>query len=315
MKIALCFIINYDHILNKEALWREWIESNKDIINVYFYYKDLTKIQSSWILDHAIPEKYIFETSYYHVIPAYTSSINYALTHDRENQWFCLLTDSCCPIISPKRFRYLFYKYYNNSIMSWRKAWWNIQFHKRANLALLPEELRLANDPWFILNRQNVIHCIKFIKAYPDLVNTISSGGLANESLFAIAMYICNQLQNKNVICGVTHLTDWSRMASPTSPHLFKEANNRDIKFIDDSLETNKYAAFIRKIAPEFPDDVLRKYIFEQDDSDLVIIEPSIVIYKRYKRYVIYYLLPVIGFVGFLYLFFRLPMFSRSFSS
>ena len=28
--------------------------------------------------------------------------------HDKNNQWFCLLTDSCCPIISPKRFKYLF---------------------------------------------------------------------------------------------------------------------------------------------------------------------------------------------------------------
>ena len=46
MKIALCFIINYDHILNKEDIWREWIEPNKDIINVYFYYKDFNKIKS-----------------------------------------------------------------------------------------------------------------------------------------------------------------------------------------------------------------------------------------------------------------------------
>ena len=41
----LCFIISYDHILNKEELWREWIEPNKDIINVYFYYKELQKIK------------------------------------------------------------------------------------------------------------------------------------------------------------------------------------------------------------------------------------------------------------------------------
>jgi hypothetical protein len=44
MKIALCFIISYDHILIKEDLWRKWIEYNKDIINVYFYYKDLKKL-------------------------------------------------------------------------------------------------------------------------------------------------------------------------------------------------------------------------------------------------------------------------------
>ena len=44
MKIALCFIISYDHILNKEDIWKEWIEFNKDIINVYFYYIKLKDV-------------------------------------------------------------------------------------------------------------------------------------------------------------------------------------------------------------------------------------------------------------------------------
>jgi hypothetical protein len=299
MKIALCFIISYDHVLNKENLWREWIEPNKDIINVYFYYKELQKIKSSWILEHIIPEKYIFETSYYHVIPAYMSSMNYAFLHDSENQWFCLLTDSCCPIISPKRFRYLFYKHYNKSIMNWRKAWWNLQFHKRANLSLLPEELRLANDPWFILKRKNVEHCMNSIKAWPKLANTVCSGGLANESLFAIMLHMYKQLESPNVISSVTHITDWSRMTSPTSPYLFKEVNERDIKFIDDSLETNKYAVFIRKISPEFPDDIIKYYISNKEaDNALVIREPAFVIYKRFKKYVVFYLIPFMVLIG-----------------
>jgi hypothetical protein len=33
MKVALCFIISYDHSLNKEDIWREWTEANADIIN------------------------------------------------------------------------------------------------------------------------------------------------------------------------------------------------------------------------------------------------------------------------------------------
>ena len=87
MKIALCFIISYDHILNKEHIWRNWINENKDIINVYFYYKDITKIKSEWILQHVIPEEYIQKTSYFHVIPAYISLMNYAFIHDDKNQW------------------------------------------------------------------------------------------------------------------------------------------------------------------------------------------------------------------------------------
>ena len=283
MKIALCFIISYEHILNKEELWREWIEYNKDIINVYFYYKDINKIKSQWISQHTIPPNYIHETSYYHVIPAYLSVINFAAKHDARNKWFCLLTDSCCPIVSPKRFRYLFFTYYNNSIMSWKRAWWNVDFHKRANLAKLPDELRLANDPWFVLKREHVNQILNFVNKQNDVTKLICSGGLANESLFAIILYGYKQLDSA-VISAVTHITDWSRMASATSPHLFKDANEKDIEFIDTELgknsagvEKNPFAMFIRKISPEFPDTILRHYIYKhnkEDDMSLVIPEP-----------------------------------------
>jgi hypothetical protein len=311
MKIALCFTISYDHILNKEVLWREWIEPNKDIINVYFYYKDITKIKSPWILEHALPPNCIHETSYYHVIPAYLSLMQYALKYD--NQWMCFLTDSCCPIISPRKFRALFYSCWNKSIMSWKPAWWNINVHKRANLALLPEDLRLANDPWFVLKRENVEQILHFSKKQISVVKTICDGGLANESLFAIIMHGYKQLRSEevqvnsiikpflylaqwslpmhnfisrkqtipSVINSITHLADWSRMDSATSPHTFKEGNTRDIQFIEENLEKNKCAMFIRKIAREFPDEILKKYIQKKDDH-IIFIEPLIFIYRRW---------------------------------
>jgi len=311
MKIALCFIISYDHILNKEDLWREWIEPNKDIINVYFYYKDRTKIKSSWILQHALPPSCIHETSYYHVIPAYLSLMQHALKYD--NQWICFLTDSCCPIISPRKFRALFYSYWNKSIMSWKPAWWNINVHKRANLALLPEDLRLANDPWFVLKRENAEQILHFAKTKSQVVKTICDGGLANESLFAIILHGYKQLKSEeiqvnsiirqilylaqwslpmhkfiskkqtipSVINAVTHLADWSRMDSATSPHTFTNANSMDIQFIEDNLLKNKCAMFIRKIVREFPDEILKKYIQKKDDH-IIVMEPLLFIYRRW---------------------------------
>ena len=304
MKIALCFIINYEQVLNKENIWREWIEPNKDIINVYFYYKDFNKIQSQWIRDHSIPPKFIHETTYYHVVPAYLSLMRFALVHDVYNSWFCMLTDSCCPIISPKKFRHLFYQNYNKSVMSWREAWWNIEFHKRANLAKLPKELRLANDPWFTLKRENVCQVIDFVNKQQDITKTICSGGLANESLFAISLYCYKQLEiNGPVIQSATHIVDWNRMQSATSPHLFKKADEQDIKFIDSSLEKNKYAMFIRKVAPEFPDDILRNYIYEynkDNDNKLILREPIIFTYNRIKKY-LYIYSPYMMFLLFAY--------------
>ena len=293
MKVALCFIISYEHILNKEEIWREWIEPNKDIINVYFYYKDINKIKSPWILNHTIPPNYIHETSYYHVIPAYLSILSFAIKHDNNNQWFCTLTDSCCPIISPKRFRYLFFNYYNKTILSWKRAWWNIHLLKRSNLSLLPKEFQLGNDPWFVMKRENVIQCLHYVNIQQTIVKTICDGGLANESLFAIIMCAYKQLEpNGPVISATSHLTDWNRMSSFTSPHIFKDANSTDIKFIDTELAKNKYALFIRKIAPEFPDDVLRDYIYKknkQHDDDLVIITPPLFIYIKLKYYLYFF--------------------------
>ena len=296
MKVALCFTISYKHILNKEHIWKEWIEPNKDIINVYFYYKDLKQIKSEWILKHTIPPNYIHETSYFFVIPAYMSLMNFAVKHDANNQWFCMLTDSCCPIISPKKFRYLFYNYYNQSIISWKKPWWNVDFHKKANLRLLPENLRLANDPWFVMKRENVLQCLYFINKEQKLTQLVCSGGLANESLFAIILQVYKQL--KDVICAVTHTTEWIRPASSTSPHLFKDADEQDIKFIDKSLNNDKYVMFIRKISPEFPDTVLREYIYsysKEKDDKLVISNPFLI--KQWLLFlstVLYYGLPII---------------------
>lgn len=291
MKIALCFIISYDHILNKEHIWRKWIDYNKDIINVYFYYKDITKIKSTWIQEKAIPQKKIINTSYYHVIPAYISILAHASHADPKNQWFCLLTDSCCPIISPRRFRKLFFDNYNKTIMSWKKAWWNIEFHKRANLALLPEDLRLANDPWFVLKREDVARIIQYFHVKGDIATTICQGGLANESIFAIILEAYNEL--KNVVSSVTHITDWSRMTSSTSPHVFKEGNDLDIKFIENELKEKKYQMFIRKVAPEFPDKILESYIYDTEFNNLEFIE------TRIKSY-----LNVFVFWGYLIVFF-----------
>jgi hypothetical protein len=289
MKIALCFIINYDHILNKEDIWKQWIEPNKDIINVYFYYKDLHKIKSQWIRNHTIPSNQIFETSYYNVIPAYLSLMNFALQQDTNNTWFCFLTETCCPIVSPKKFRYLFYEYYSKTLLSWKPAWWNIDFHKRANLHFLPEEYRLANDPWFVMKRENVEQCLTFVNKYKDITRNVTSGGLANESLFAIVMHSYKQLEGKEVLSRVTHITDWSRPTSPTSPHLFKDGGEKDIAFIETELEKNVCAMFIRKISLEFPDHLLEHYIYhysKEKDNMLVLREPPIFFYMRWKSFI-----------------------------
>ena len=259
MKVALCFIISYEHILNKEELWIDWINSNKDIINVYFHYKNINMITSPWIKSHTIPQKITKNTTYFNVVPAYMTLLSYAYKHDETNVWFCMLTESCIPIISPEKFREMFFNNYHKSIIKCQPAYWNIYLHSRANLRFFDKKFQLANDPWFILCRDHVYKCLLFITVKKSVYNKINMGGLANESMFAIILQTFGELTNpKRLINESSNLSDWSRMASPTSPYLFKEATEENINLISNLLKENKYTIFLRKFHSSFPNSVIK---------------------------------------------------------
>ena len=258
MKVALCFIISYNHILNKEQLWIDWIEPNKDIINVYFHYKDINLIKSPWIKRHTINPKYIQKTTYYNVVPAYMALLSQAFNLDSENMWFSMLTDSCVPIISPEKFRKMFFDHYQASIIKCKPAYWNVTLHRRANLRLLKKAYQLANDPWFTLTRYHVQKCFIFSSQQKNVFSRVNSGGLANESIFAIILQTFHEItNNQRLINESSSFADWKRMSSSTSPYLFKEATDENINVITNLLKENKYALFLRKVDPEFPSDVL----------------------------------------------------------
>ena len=271
----MCFLIN--NKINKEDVWKKWIEQNQDIINVYFHYKDFNKIQSPWIKMHTIPPDLVHPTTYYNVVPAYMALLSYAFHHDLNNKWFCLLTDSCVPIISPVKFRKLFFENYKASIFSWKPAYWNLDIHRRANLRLLKKEFRLANDPWFTLTRMHVHKFIIFLAAKNNIYQLVNSGGLANESIFAIMLQTFGELTNKNsLIKAVSTITDWSRMSSPTSPYLFKNGDNlaADINIISNLLKENPLAMFLRKVDRSFPDQAILD-LYGNENIDLFLLSKS----------------------------------------
>lgn len=260
MKVALCFIISYQHVLNKEQLWIDWIEPNQDIINVYFHYKNINLIKSPWIKLYTIPPKYIQNTTYFNVVPAYMSILSYAYEHDKENVWFCLLTDSCVPIITPDKFREMFMNHYQASIIKCMPAYWDITLHRRSNLRLLSQEFWLANDPWFTLCRDHVYKCLLFLTYRTDTFNKINMGGLANESLFAIILQTFGELKNRmRFINESATICDWKCMSTPTSPNVFKDATPENINIISNLLKENKYGMFLRKVDRTFPDYTIKQ--------------------------------------------------------
>ena len=263
MKIALCFLISYQHIINKEHIWIQWIKELEDIVNVYIHYTDYSKIQSQWIKQRVLPYKYIVKTNYTHVVPAYMSLMYYASEKDPTNQWFCFVTGSCCPIIPASVFRRQFFENHRKSIMTYKPIWWNPFLVNRANLLRLKPEYHLGNNPWFILSRDAVTKCLLYQKKNFLIYHVICSGSIANESIFAIMLSSQNILNNNHVINKEVFATDWKNMDSPTSPHTFRKGNTEEICFIEDK-KREKYIMFLRKVGCEFPDDVLKNYISEK---------------------------------------------------
>ena len=270
MKVALCFIVNYDNTLNKEGIWRKWIESNRDIINVYIHYNKNIPITSEWVQSHAVPVGYVTSTSYFYVVPAYMSVLHYAYQNDKANTWFCFLTESCVPVISPQAFRRLFFENSRASIFAWRKAWWNVHLVKRANLRLLEEDMRLGHDPWFVLTRDDVRRCISYPITNSGLYTTLCNGGLANESLFAIVLYQNKTLHNS--INFPSHITNWDKPSSATSPYVFSTGSADEIGYINEQLHKNRYAMFLRKVSKEFPDEILSQFTCEKDGDNMYFV-------------------------------------------
>jgi hypothetical protein len=186
--------------------------------------------------------------------------LSYAYEHDIHNNWFCLLTESCVPIISPEKFRKLFFANSFSSIMKWKPAYWNINIHRRANLRLLTKEYWLANDPWFTLCRAHIQKCILFMFVKPNIYKQINNGGLANESMFAIILQTFHELTDTQYLINESStISDWTRMSSPTSPYLFENGSDENMLIISNLLKENKYAMFLRKVHPLFPDEKLNE--------------------------------------------------------
>jgi hypothetical protein len=188
------------------------------------------------------------------------SLLSYAFEHDKDNVWFSLLTDSCVPIISPSKFRKLFFDHYQASIIKCKPSYWDISLHRRANLRLFGKEYWLANDPWFTLCRKHVHFCILFATLKNKMYKKINEGGLANESIFAIILQTFKELNNPlRLINDSSTIADWTKMSSPTSPNIFREDSEENLKLINDLLKENKYAIFLRKVDRSFPDTALKE--------------------------------------------------------
>jgi hypothetical protein len=85
---------------------------------------------------------------------------------------------------------------------------------------------------------------------------TICAGIIANESIFAIILKFYRRL--KFVLNYGSHVTVWTKMSSPTSPYVFREASLQDTEYVLREREKNGFIMFMRKVDTTYPDEALR---------------------------------------------------------
>jgi uncharacterized protein YlbG (UPF0298 family) len=82
-------------------------------------------------------------------------------------------------------------------------------------------------------------------------------------------LYSCNKV--KEVLPFVTHAANWTKMSSATSPYVFQYGNDEEVAWVTSFLEKNKYALFLRKVDPSFPDHMLRNIIYTSKKNKYII--------------------------------------------
>lgn len=245
MSATLVFFVSGQHVLWQEAVWRKWVHEAR--CSVVVHYTDKSRVASPWLRQHMMPQAATRPTTYYDMVPAMMSALSYAY-QSFPATWFCLLTESCAPAVSPARFNDLLASVGEKTLMHWQPAWWNTALHRRANLRLLPTMLRLGHDPWFVIGRDDAYACLDgFYRRHSRLCRTVCAGGLANESIFAILLHLAGRLHG--VLNEHVSATDWSRMSSATSPHVFSAGDEADCNaFLRRFSTDNPYTLFLRKV-------------------------------------------------------------------
>jgi hypothetical protein len=240
--------------LSKEHVWRRWLQA-LDILgvkyNIYVHCSDPSVIKSEWLKKYIIPVS--LPTAWDFHMDAELTLLEYAL--DKTNDaWFINLSETTVPYVSPQKFQKMFKEFSTNTILSYRKPWWNVKEENRANLQLFPAKARFGNSEWCVICNEDM-RTIVYVWKKTEIINTMMKEPHADESIFSVTLYLANNF--KNTINALVTIMDWERDYWGPSPHTFTEYSAADKKFITEFVKGQHHLMFIRKIASSFPDEVL----------------------------------------------------------
>ena len=266
---TFCFLITGD--LTKEHIWRDWFAGLERlqfkygiVVHCSLSYKNTVK--SEWLRQWFLPDECMRPTAWGWLVDAMMSMYDHAVqTHPAE--WYTLHSDSCVPMVSPERFVETFNKYKQKSFVSYDKIWWNPNIVRRANLRMLPQQMHLVHSQWCIFCHEDLSQMVSLSKTNEQIKNIlsiVSSGHTGDESYAAILLLNINRL--KNVVKKKTTLVDWKRTPNGNNPYKFDAWTKTDEEHVRENrrMNANEYM-FMRKVGAAFPDNVLRRYIFDHE--------------------------------------------------
>lgn len=266
--VTFCFLVTTD--LVKEHIWREWFDQLQQLqfkfkIIVHCSPSNVDNVKSDWLKLHFIPNKRTRDTAWGWVLKSMMSMYEHAID-TCPAAWYTLHSETCVPMVSPETFIRIFNEHKQHTFVSHRRAWWNILKVRRANLHLLPSDMHVAHSQWCIFCHEDLSQLVKMSKLDEHIKNALSvlAGGHAAEESYAAAL-LGSINDMKNVINQPTTLVDWNRSLNGNNPHVFIEWTDADETIVNDLRKTNANTfMFMRKIGPTFPDEILRKHIFDE---------------------------------------------------
>jgi len=266
--VTFCFLVTTD--LVKEHIWREWFDRLQQLqfkisVIVHCSPSNVDKVKSDWLKRHFLPHERMRAAAWGWVLNAMMSMYDHAIDACPA-AWYSLHSETCVPMVSPEKFIEIFNMRKQHTFISYCNAWWNPLKVKRANLHLLPPAMHLAHPQWCIFCHEDLSQIINLSKTNKSIKNVLArlmGGHAAEESWAAIMLLIINNL--KNVMNQTTTLVDWKRTPNGNNPHTFISWTAHDETIVRDiRRNAQNEHMFMRKIGPNFPDHILRRYIFNE---------------------------------------------------
>lgn len=285
-KIAFCFLI-YD-IINHEELWNKFfldVDINKYNIYIHYKYNVPLKYFEKYKLNKTIETKYADIS----IVKAQNLLLKKALKHDKTNELFIFLSNSCIPL---KSFEHV-YNTLNENFSYFNITSQNQCFPRCNNtLKYLDYQYIQKASQWCILNKKHANLLLENQEEYIKWFNYIET--VPDEHCY-ITFFFKNNLQNEiiatmNESINATTFTNWEDI-SYKYPSLHGLKNYQSITDEELNYLLKSKCLFGRKFNKECDKSLLNNEIYiDNISNEKLLTNNLIILYILVKKIILQFI-------------------------